>query len=68
MSKKLFGKNIEPNCTYCDNFNTDAESAFCEAKKEIKNGKCRKFSYNPTLRTPNIEAQLMQFSKEDFEI
>ena len=68
MSKKIFGNNIEPNCFYCDNFNTSGENEFCEAKKKIKNGKCRKFSYNPTLRTPNSEAKMMQFNKEDFEI
>ncbi len=68
MSKKLFGNNIEPNCLYCNNYNNETETAFCEEKKEIKKGKCRKFSYNPTLRTPNIEAQLMQFNKEDFEL
>lgn len=68
MSKKLFGNNIKPDCGYCDNYNTEGENGFCEVKKEIKKGKCRKFIYNPTLRVPNIEAKLMQFSKEDFEI
>lgn len=68
MSKKLFGNNIEPNCEYCDRYNKDGESYFCEAKKEIKNGKCRKFSYNPTLREPKGYAMLEKYSKEDFEI
>lgn len=66
--KKLFGNNIVPDCGYCDNYNTDGEQNFCEAKKEIKNGKCRKFLYNPTLRTPKGEADMMEFNKEDFDI
>lgn len=66
--KKLFGNNINPDCEYCDYYNKDGEQNICEAKKEIKNGKCRKFLYNPTLRTPKSEAKIQQFSKEDFEI
>lgn len=68
MAKKLFGNNIEPNCEYCDRYNKDEGAYYCEAKKEIKNGKCRKFAYNPTLREPKSEALLSQFSKEDFEL
>lgn len=68
MSKNLFGNKIEPACEYCDKYDTDGEKYFCSANKEIKNGKCRKFEYNPTLRTPKGEAELMKFSKEDFEI
>lgn len=65
MSKELFGNNISPDCAYCDRF--DSETG-CKAGKSIKNGRCRKFTYNPTLRKPKGEAALRQFSKEDFEI
>ena len=68
MAKNLFGNNIEPDCEYCDRYDKSGDEFFCSAKKEIKNGKCRKFIYNPTLRTPKGEAELMSFSKEDFEI
>ncbi len=68
MKHKLFGANIQPNCSYCDNFSYDANNYGCIKNKEIKNGKCRKFAYNPILRTPKSEARMMQFKKEDFEI
>ncbi len=68
MSKNLFGKNIEPNCEYCDRYDKDGDAFICTAKKQIKNGKCRKFQYNPTLRVPKSENNLMDFNKEDFDI
>ncbi len=64
--KLLFGENIPVNCLYCDNFNKTEGS--CLKNRVIKDGKCSKFRYNPTLRTPKSEAALMQFSKEDFEL
>lgn len=63
---KLFGNNISPDCVLCDNY--DESAGMCLKKKEIKNGKCRKFAYNPTLRVPGSEARMMHFSKEDFEL
>ncbi len=68
MKRKLFGNNITPNCAYCDNFSDEADKRGCTKNKEIKNGKCKKFDYNPILRTPKSEVKMMQFSKEDFEI
>ncbi len=68
MSKNLFGKDIEPNCEYCDRYNKEGDTFICTAKKEIKNGKCRKFEYNPTLRTPKSENNLIDYKKEDFSI
>ena len=44
---KLFGNNIEIKCEYCAN-SADAPSGYiCTLRKSIKNGKCRKFKYNP---------------------
>ncbi len=68
MKNKMFGANIAPKCEYCDNFSRDQSSYGCLKKREIKNGKCRKFEYNPILRTPKSEAKMMQFKKEDFEL
>ena len=68
MKYKLFGANIKPDCRYCDNFINEANNYRCIKNKTIKNGKCRKFSYNPILRTPKSEARMMQFRKEDFEL
>ncbi|MCH5303365.1 MAG: hypothetical protein J1E41_00755 [Ruminococcus sp.] len=68
MKNQLFGNNIEPNCEYCDNFRKNENTFICIKNKEIKWGKCRKFNYNPTLREPQSEAKMMQFSKEDFDL
>ncbi len=68
MKYQLFGANIEPNCAYCDNFSADENNFGCLKNRDLKNGKCRKFIYNPTLRIPKSEARMMQFSKEDFEL
>jgi hypothetical protein len=68
IKMKIFGNNINPDCSYCCNGN-DAKSGFiCICKKQIKNGKCRKFKYNPTLRVPQASVELQKFTKEDFEI
>ncbi len=68
MSKKLFGNNIQPDCSYCDNLLHNESTAYCKKGKEIKNNKCRKFLYNPLLRVPKNAPALMSFSKEDFEL
>ena len=68
MKYKLFGANVEPNCAYFDNFSAEETNFGCTKKREIKDGKCRKFIYNPTLRIPKAEARMMHFSKEDFEL
>lgn len=67
MKRKLFGNNIEVNCSYCRNFIND-DGNYCNKNREIKNGKCRKFDYNPLLRVPKSEPVMMQFTKEDFEL
>ena len=65
---KLFGNNIEIKCEYCAN-SADAPSGYiCTLRKSIKNGKCRKFKYNPPLRVPKSTEALPEFKKEDFKI
>lgn len=68
MKNKYFGNNIEPSCTYCANAIVGEDGAICKKNKSIKNGKCRKFDYNPTMRTPLSQMPLQKFSKEDFRI
>ena len=68
IMKKLFGNHIAPDCTYCQNFIQEGQPRCSLGRVIGENGKCRKFDYNPTLRTPKAEAVMMQFSKEDFEL
>ncbi len=69
---QLFRKKIEKVCSlcaYCTKLND--ESALCIKKGVVNlNGKCRKFSYDPTKRIP-LKAKAPDFSKysdEDFSL
>lgn len=65
---KLFGANIEPDCSYCQNGLFNGNIYVCCVKKSIKNGKCRKFYYNPTLRVPHKKQLFSDFTPEDFKL
>lgn len=58
MRNKLFGNNIEPSCMYCERAQVQKNGAICTINKSIENGKCKKFRYNPTMRTPITQAQV----------
>ena len=66
MKKQLFGKNIVPACAYCSHSKMEGSTQFCDAHKVLKNGKCRKFDYNPIMRVPHGAAPLPSFEQEDF--
>ena len=40
----------------------------CRAKREIKDGKCFRFKYNPLLRVPHEMPRLPQYDPKDFEL
>lgn len=68
MKKKLFGNNIAPSCSCCSHSKKEGEAQFCDIHRTLKDGKCRKFSYNPIMRTPLGAAPLPSFKREDFSI
>lgn len=69
MSYRLFGKNIPPDCSYCEYCVESMDGAqFCTKNKAIINGKCRKFSYDPLLRKPFKPPVLPKYNPEDFEL
>lgn len=68
MKKKLFGQNILPDCSYCDNAVFENQMAFCKKNKRIQNGKCRAFRYDPLMRTPKSSHIKKNYSIEDFKI
>ena len=66
---RLFGNHIEPNCEYCDNCIENGKGVtICRAKREIKDGKCFRFKYNPLLRVPHEMPRLPQYDPKDFEL
>lgn len=68
MKKKVFGNNIVPSCTYCEFSRTEGEKQYCTKNSTLRNGKCRKFCYNPIMRMPHTMAPLQQFEQESFTI
>ena len=43
MKNKFFGKNISPDCSYCENSFFEQGIVACSKSKHIKDGKCRAF-------------------------
>lgn len=64
----LFGKNIDVDCKYCANAVFTEKLCICSLDKKIKNGKCRKFLYNPTLRIPKQSTALPVYDESDFSL
>lgn len=68
---KLFGKNVEPACSYCElgRPDQDGQMVFCP-----KNGvvspyySCRRFQYAPLKRKPRGVRLLPKYRPEDFEL
>ena len=68
MKKQIFGNNILPSCIYCAHSKAEGNSQFCDIHRTLRNGKCRKFSYNPIMRVPRGAAVLPTFEKKDFSL
>ena len=65
----LYGLKIEPNCEYCSNNRTPNLLPTCSVNCKIdEKGKCKKFSYDPLMRTPKNPPPLADFTKEDFNL
>ena len=59
-----FGRNIEPDCEYCMN---GAEGR-CLRGREMKNGKCAAFDYDPLRRRPKVAPPLPVPDAKEFEL
>lgn len=65
---KLFGNNIELSCDYCAHSQINNGTQFCTKNKVLKNGKCKKYEYNPTMRVPKKQNTLPKYKPEDFAL
>ena len=65
--KKLFGNNIVPSCSYCSHSKHEGATQYCDANRTLKNGKCKKFNYNPIMRSPYGMAPLPKYDKKEFQ-
>ena len=69
MRKKMFGNHIEPNCEYCSHCIVSGEDTACQLGRQPKpDGSCRKFSYDPLMRTPKSLPPLREYSLDDFKL
>ena len=68
MKYKLFGKNIKPDCSYCENLIFESGIIACNKSKQIKSGKCKFFVYNPLLREPRSVNIPSGYTADDFKI
>jgi hypothetical protein len=68
MKNKMFGQNIQPDCSYCENSATENSFAYCNKGKQLKNGKCRKFEYDPLMRVPKNSVFKRKYTEQDFKI
>ncbi len=68
MKQPLFGKNVPCSCAYCAHAINENGATRCGRGKEIKNGACRGFSYDPLMRQPRPEPKLPQYRPEDFSL
>lgn len=71
MAFKLFGKNIDPACTYCKKGKlTGGKSmVLCPKKGVVSLGySCKSFEYDPLKREPKKILILPEYDSKDFEI
>ncbi len=67
----LFGKNIQPACSYCQNGRAapDKSMVLCSKYGPVfVHYSCKKYIYDPLKRIPKKPPALAPYSKEDFEL
>ena len=61
---RVFGQNIAPDCAYCAN----GAPGGCLKSKEMKDGRCAAFDYDPLRRRPRIAPPLPVPDAKGFEV
>lgn len=65
----LFGRDIPPDCAYCDYNASAPERPVCRlGLKRPENGKCARYRYNPLLREPKTPPPLPEHDPEEFKL
>ena len=68
MKYKLFGKNIVPDCSYCENAVFENRMVICQKGRMLSEGRCRAFRYDPLMRIPASVSLSGNFTAEDFKL
>lgn len=68
--KELFGSNVALSCEYClHNGGKSGEPPICTLRLALKNGKCKKYEYDPLRREPQTAPPLRgAYDEEDFKL
>ncbi|MCH5353582.1 MAG: hypothetical protein J1E06_08970 [Acutalibacter sp.] len=69
--KALFGNNVEISCAHClRNGAKQGEEPLCTLRLTLKDGKCKKYEYDPLRREPRTAPGLRSdgFKEEDFKL
>ena len=67
--KKLFGKNIEPQCEYClFCVKKSGGAAVCRYGMPSENKVCGKYSHDPLKREPRVLPSMRKFTADDFKL
>ncbi|MGN0454386.1 MAG: hypothetical protein ACI4G1_04350 [Ruminococcus sp.] len=64
--KKVFGNNIQPDCSYCSNCSSGENGRICLKNKALEYGRCKEFSYDPLRRVPKVQPNIAKMSADDF--
>ena len=68
LGNNLFGNNIEVSCEYCHKSQKINGITICRANREIVNGKCSGFKYNPLMRVPKTAPKMPKYDPKDVEL
>lgn len=67
--KKLFGNEIETNCSYCSHNGGSEDMPNCsKGVGPERDGSCRHFVYDPLMRTPRSLPPLREYDADDFSL
>lgn len=71
LKSGLFGRNIDPSCSYCENgsLSSDGSMILCSKKGIVSPYySCRKFCYAPLKRIPKRPRPLPKYSEDEFSL
>ncbi len=67
--KKLFGKNITPDCEYCLYYQKNANGqAVCRRNSRFVGKVCGRYAYDPLKREPRATPAIPEFTADDFKL
>lgn len=67
--KKLFGKNVPPDCEYCQFYAKNAGgNPVCRTRSGNVGTPCARYTYDPLKREPRVMPEMPEFTADDFKL